>query len=93
MLAVGGSQQITNVKSISCGNTHTCILFNNGQVCSVGYNVDGQLGNKTYNDTSNSTPVYMKNPTNNENLTGVSAISCGGFHTLLLLLLSFYGLL
>ena len=65
---------ITNVKSISCGNAHTCILLQTGEVLSCGYNVDGQFGNNTSNALANSTPVYMINIYNTGNLEGVSAI-------------------
>jgi alpha-tubulin suppressor-like RCC1 family protein len=75
---------LTGAVAISCGNYHTVILLNNGQIISCGDNYDGQLGNNSTVNNS-SILVYMKDPDNLNYLSGAVAISCGGYHTCILL--------
>ena len=69
---------ISNVKQIVCGYSHTVILKNDGSVWSCGYNSDGQLGlNNTTDKTS-----FTKVTTNINN--DVKQIACGYYHTFIL---------
>jgi hypothetical protein len=65
--------------SINCGAYHTMVSFNDGTIHGCGHNEYGQLGNGTF--TSSSTLVPM---TNNTGTTPVS-ISCGAYHTVVLM--------
>jgi alpha-tubulin suppressor-like RCC1 family protein len=71
---------IGRVKQISCGGLHTAILLTNGLVYTCGYNFYGQLGNGTYNTIPN--PKFLKI---DPNIGKVKQISCGLFHTAILL--------
>jgi alpha-tubulin suppressor-like RCC1 family protein len=78
------TNDLTGAIAINCGSAHTVVLLNNGKVISCGSNSSGQLGNNS--TTSSSVPVYMKDPPNlNYDLTGAIAISCGLYHTTVLI--------
>ena len=68
---------ITGIKQIACGNSHTMLLMNDGTIRVCGSNGQGQLG---LNDLVTKT-VFASVP----NITGVKQISCGYFHSLLLM--------
>ncbi len=67
------TEAIAGVVQIACGDSHTAVIINDGEVWQCGYNARGQLGN---NSTSKST-VFVKS----SNITGVTQIACGGNHT------------
>jgi len=69
---------ITNVKQIEGGGYHSLILLNDGTVMGFGYNNNGQLG------LGNVTTPYTT-PTLIPNLSNVKQISCGIYHSLVLL--------
>jgi YD repeat-containing protein len=70
-------KELTNVKAIAEGGTHSLALLENGTVMAWGENYDGQLGDG--NQTSTDTPVAVKG------LTGVVAIAAGEFTSMALL--------
>ncbi len=78
---------LTDVVEIAGGLYHSMALKSDGTVWTWGDNAFGQLGNDT-NCTSDpssctsSTPVQVKALTGTGNLTGVSHISAGFFHSL-----------
>ncbi|KAL9644061.1 hypothetical protein ABK040_005528 [Willaertia magna] len=41
----------TEIKDLQCGNQHTVLLLNNGNVCGKGINIYGQLGEKKLNNS------------------------------------------
>ena len=72
----GGSAQAAPpvTPMIAAGNQHTCALDGSGAVTCWGRNEFGQLGNGTFSDTSNPTPVASLG-------LGVAAISAAGDFT------------
>ena len=66
------------ISAVACGIHHTIFLANNGTVFSCGYNYNGQLGRTedTANPASTPSQIYS--------LGGISAIACGGDHTVFL---------
>ena len=66
------------ISAISCGGSHTVFLTNNGKVYSCGLNTSGELG--IGNTTNQSTPQ----PISTLNSFTISAIDCGGAHTVFL---------
>ena len=73
---------LTGVIAISAGGHHSLALLSNGTVRAWGANEGGQLGNGT--TVSSDVPVAVKEAGGKE-LSGVSAISAGGEHSLALL--------
>jgi alpha-tubulin suppressor-like RCC1 family protein len=73
---------VGKVKQISCGGEHTAILLTNGHVYTCGLNFFGQLGRpgNGYNNTPNSEFMII-----NLNVGKVKQISCGYYHTAILL--------
>jgi len=72
---------VGKVKQISCGGEHTAILLNNGQVYTCGNNDSGQLGRIKDG-------IYPINPEFkiiDSNVGKVKQISCGLYHTAILL--------
>ena len=72
----------TNAVAISCGNNHTVILLNTGEVMGCGHNGYGQIGDGNTNDPS---ALVSMLPSGNYDKTNAIAISCGGYHTAVLL--------
>ena len=72
---------LTNVKAISAGGTHTCALLEDGGVECWGKNYYKQLGVDTLEDSATSTAT----PQQVGDLADVKAISAGGTHTCALL--------
>jgi alpha-tubulin suppressor-like RCC1 family protein len=80
---------ITTALSVTGGSTHTCALLYGGTVQCWGNNGSGQLGNGRTSppDAPVLKPVVVQddhdgNPaTNTVDLSGVTAIAAGGFHT------------
>jgi alpha-tubulin suppressor-like RCC1 family protein len=65
------------------GGVHSVAFFNNSTVRTWGYNAFGQLGTGT--TTFSSTPVAVKIAVDSAtNLSGITAVAAGGFHTLAL---------
>ena len=81
-VAVSG---LIGAKGVAIGADHSLAFFNNSTVRAWGDNYQGQLGNNTTNYSS--VPVSVKanvTPTLLTNLTGVTAVAAGGFHSLAL---------
>jgi alpha-tubulin suppressor-like RCC1 family protein/endonuclease I len=69
---------LTGVKSVAGGRLYSVALKDNGTVWAWGWNSNGQLGNGTFSNSATTGPVQVGN------LTGISAISTLGDHTLAL---------
>ena len=65
---------ITDATAISAGNQHSCALHQTGTISCWGSNTYGQLGNKTYTESS-SAPVQV------ESITDATAVSAGFRHS------------
>jgi uncharacterized repeat protein (TIGR01451 family) len=64
----------SNVTAVDAGADHTCAVRNGALYC-WGWNIDGQVGDGTYNNTR-PTPVAVLNMSNN-----VTSVSAGSSHT------------
>jgi alpha-tubulin suppressor-like RCC1 family protein len=67
-----------SVYSVSCGNSHTCVLDNQRNIYSTGYNEYGQLGLGTTGNVNIFTFVSNSFLQSGES---IKQISCGGYHT------------
>ena len=76
-----GEGYLTDVTAISAGGYHSLALKNDGTVLAWGYNGEGQLGDGTDSDLSN-TPVQIVGENGIDHLNGVAAISAGSNHSL-----------
>ena len=72
----------TNAIAISCDWSNTAVLLNTGEVMTCGINNKGQLGNNT---TTTETTLVSMIPVTPYDKTNVIAISCGTYHTVVLL--------
>jgi len=70
--------ELSPIKQIAAGGSHTVILLENGTAWATGSNASGQLG---IGITGGSVNVLTKMTTNNFN---ISAIACGDRHTVVL---------
>jgi len=70
------------VTAVAAGRNHTLALLNGGGVVAWGYNNRGQLGNNS--TTASKVPVAVKDGTGLANLSGVTAIAAGGYHSMAL---------
>jgi len=70
-------QGLTNVIAVSAGAFHTVALRSDGTVWAWGRNAHGQLGDGTGGEGE----TYSTVPVQVQNLTNVTAISAGGWHT------------
>ena len=85
----------TNAISVSCGHEHSAILLNTGKVITFGNNTYGQLGHGKSDDYSSGDPSGVKDSNlkdsngvvdlSSYNGSNAVAVSCGGWHTLILL--------
>lgn len=77
---------LMDVKAISAGMEHACALASGGTVECWGFNGSGQLGNgkTTGPDPCDQGPCSLT-PVTVSNLTGVTAIAAGSYHTCALL--------
>jgi alpha-tubulin suppressor-like RCC1 family protein len=73
---------LTGIYGVSAGGTHILAFINNGNVYAWGNNGDGQLGNDS--DKASSTPVQVIKASDSTLLSGVTAVSAGGSHSLAL---------
>lgn len=76
---------LIGAKGVAIGADHSLAFFNNSTVRAWGYNGFGQLGNGS--TTYSSVPVAVKvkiDTSSSINLTGVTAVAAGGFHSLAL---------
>jgi len=74
----GDGNILTGVVAISAGAHHNLALLSNGQVTVWGSNEWGALGTGNANDPNSDVPVVLTG------LGGVTAISAGGFHSLVM---------
>ncbi len=72
---------MTGVAQVSAGTNHTMILKKNGTLWAVGANNSGQLGDGTGANTS--IPVQVLTANGGKPMTGVSQVSAGGGHTMI----------
>jgi alpha-tubulin suppressor-like RCC1 family protein len=80
-----GSLNGKTISAIACGYEHTLALDNSGGLHSWGYNYYGQLGTSTNSGTGTANPIPVSILTRGSlNGKTISAIACGGFHTLAL---------
>ena len=70
-----------NAVAVSCGQEYTAILLNTGKVVTFGDNGSGQLG---YPHTNTGLPYGVMDAYGYDS-TNAIAVSCGGFHTAILL--------
>lgn len=76
---------LVGAKGVAIGADHSLAFFNNSTVRAWGYNGFGQLGNGS--TTYSNVPVSVKvkiDTSSSINLTGVTAVAAGGFHSLAL---------
>ena len=74
------------VKSIACGNYHTIVLMTDDTVYGTGDNWDGQLGTGSTSDSQTTlTRMKIDYGAGIVDVTGVKAIACGGYYTIVLM--------
>jgi alpha-tubulin suppressor-like RCC1 family protein len=78
----GGSGFLTDIFAIAAGGGHSLAVDNQGRVWAWGLNDSGQLGRN--NTTNSSTPVLVLDTTGSGNLTGVSRVAGGSWHSIAL---------
>ncbi len=75
LLAVPAALTAQTVTSVSCGQFHTLFVKSDGSLWAMGQNLNGELGNGTYDSTNVPQEIVP---------TGVVAVSAGGLHSLFL---------
>ncbi len=80
---VGGTGTLTGVTSLIADGPSYCALVTSGGVVCWGWNYFGELGNGTFNDSA--TPVSVEGVGGFGTLTGVAALTGGGFDNCALL--------
>ena len=70
---------LTGVTAIAASGNSTCALISNSTIRCWGENTYGQIGNG--GTTNQTTPTAVRNPANTANLTDVSAIGMGVYHS------------
>jgi len=74
------NNDISDAIAISCGNSHTGIIKQDGSVWMCGLNNFGQLGDDSNNNVPN--PYFKKSiDISDMDISNAVAISCGGLHT------------
>jgi len=71
-----------DIKMISCGEYHSMIYCNNGDLFVFGYNYNGQLGLGD-NINRNKPTLLMQAKQSEGNNKDIKMISCGGFHSMI----------
>jgi len=79
---VGGTGELSGIKTISAGTSYSLALGNDGSVYAWGSNYYGQLGNGT--TTNSSVPVKVKGPGGTGELSGIQSIAADGDFSLAL---------
>jgi alpha-tubulin suppressor-like RCC1 family protein len=69
---------LTGLTAVSAGSNHSVALRNDGTVWAWGANYYGALGNGQYSSTANQTATQVTG------VSGITAISAGGYHTVAL---------
>ena len=83
VLGVGGSGNLTGITAVAAGYSHAVGLRgSDGAVFAWGYNNVGQLGDNT--SIQRKTPVQVLGVGGTGNLTGITAIAAGYYHTVAL---------
>jgi len=80
---IAGTGTLANVTQIITGFTHTCALSSGGTVECWGYNLYGELGDGTTNQSW--IPVQVKDVAGTGTLSNVTQIEAGWYHTCALL--------
>jgi alpha-tubulin suppressor-like RCC1 family protein len=80
VLGVNKVGLLPKIDGVSAGGTHILAFVKNGNVYAWGNNGDGQLGNNS--DEATSTPVQVIKSSDSTPLSGVTAVSAGGSHSL-----------
>ena len=75
LIVIGGSSDVT-FHQISCGNSHTFILKNDGTVWACGWNDSGQLGIGNF--------INQKSFCEIKDISDIKQIACGDSHTFIL---------
>ncbi len=75
LLALPGALTAQTVTNVSCGQFHTLFIKSDGSLWAMGLNLNGQLGNGTFDSTNVPQEIVP---------TGVIAASAGGLHSLFL---------
>lgn len=71
------------IVQVACGNDHSLLLENTGNVLAIGDNFRGQLGiNST--DANSKSPTYVLNNTGTEKLQNIMKVACGNEFSLFL---------
>lgn len=63
----------SRVVDLSCGEEHSALLTNEGEVFTFGYGMDGQLGHKERNNQNTPKKIVFEKR--------IKKVSCGGGHT------------
>jgi alpha-tubulin suppressor-like RCC1 family protein len=84
VLGVGGSGYITGITQVAGCDYHSLFLHNTGIVYACGYNALGQLGINSTTGSSILVPVRDTTGTLGINITGITQVASGYYHSLFL---------